>query len=165
MEFQQNNILTWHKMNWNTRHSSLNSFLIGSQFISKTLKKGIQKICFFFSLFFLSWRFLKQIMCRTYFRKQNAIVKQNFIAKSLREKCPNTEFFLVRIFLYSDWIESFTPIYSVNLRIQSKYRQIRTRENSIFEHFSRSTDFLWIFIDFHTIWATDYPSKEKCFYR
>ena len=23
---------------------------------------------------------------------------------SLREKCPNTEFFLVRIFLYSDWI-------------------------------------------------------------
>ena len=105
MEFQQNNILTWHKMNWNTRHSSLNSFLIGSQFISKTLKKGIQKICFFFSLFFLSWRFLKQIMCRTYFRKQNAIVKQNFIAKSLREKCPNTEFFLVRIFLYLDWIQ------------------------------------------------------------
>ena len=25
--------------------------------------------------------------------------------KSLREKCPNTEFFLVRIFLYSDWIQ------------------------------------------------------------
>ena len=23
----------------------------------------------------------------------------------LREKCPNTEFFLVRIFLYSDWIQ------------------------------------------------------------
>ena len=25
---------------------------------------------------------------------------------TLREKCPNTEFFLVRIFLYSDWIRS-----------------------------------------------------------
>ena len=23
--------------------------------------------------------------------------------KTLREKCPNTELFLVRIFLYSDW--------------------------------------------------------------
>ena len=31
------------------------------------------------------------------------IVKRN----SLREKCPNTEFFLVHIFLYSDWI--FSP--------------------------------------------------------
>ena len=27
---------------------------------------------------------------------------------TLREKCPNTEFFLVRIFLYSDWIQRFT---------------------------------------------------------
>ena len=28
--------------------------------------------------------------------------------KELREKCPNTELFLVRIFLYSDWIRRFT---------------------------------------------------------
>ena len=27
---------------------------------------------------------------------------------SLREKCPNTELFLVRIFLYSDWIQENT---------------------------------------------------------
>ena len=33
-------------------------------------------------------------------------------------KCPNTEFFLVHIFLYLDWIQKF----GVNLRIQSKYR-------------------------------------------
>ena len=39
--------------------------------------------------------------------------------KSLREKYPNTEFFLVRIFSYPDWI--------------------RTKKNSIFRHFSRST--------------------------
>ena len=44
--------------------------------------------------------------------------------KSLRE---NAELFLVRIFCYS-----------VNLRIQSKYRKIWTRNNSVFWHFSRS---------------------------
>ena len=27
----------------------------------------------------------------------------------MRKKCPNTEFILVRIFLYSDWIPIFTP--------------------------------------------------------
>ena len=31
-----------------------------------------------------------------------------------------------------------TDIYSVNLRIQSKYRKIRTRKNSVFGHFSSS---------------------------
>ena len=31
------------------------------------------------------------------------------IEQSLREKCPNTEFSLVRVFLYSDWIRRFTP--------------------------------------------------------
>ena len=53
---------------------------------------------------------------------------------TLREKCPNTELFLVRIFLYSDWIRRFT----INLRIQSEDRKIRTRNNSVFGHFSRS---------------------------
>ena len=47
------------------------------------------------------------------------------ILYSLREKCPNTEYFLVRIFPYSDWI-------------QSECRKIRTRKNSVFGHFSRS---------------------------
>ena len=41
--------------------------------------------------------------------------------QSLREKCPNTELFLLRIFC-----------------IQSDYRKIRTRNNSVFGHFSRS---------------------------
>ena len=39
-------------------------------------------------------------------------------ARTLPEKCPNTEFFLVLIFLYSNWIW--------------------TRQNSVFRHFSRS---------------------------
>ena len=42
--------------------------------------------------------------------------------ETLREKCPNTELFLVRIFLYSDWI--------------------RTKNNSVFEHFSRSESYI-----------------------
>ena len=41
---------------------------------------------------------------------------------TLREKCPNTELFLVRI--------------------QSEYRKIRTRNNSVFGHFSRSVMFV-----------------------
>ena len=35
------------------------------------------------------------------------------IQTSLREKCPNTEFLLVRIFPYSDWIRRDTPNLSV----------------------------------------------------
>ena len=34
-----------------------------------------------------------------------------------------------------------TEIYSVNFRIQSKYRKIRTKKNSIFGHFSRSGNY------------------------
>ena len=45
---------------------------------------------------------------------------------TLREKCPNMEFFLVRIFLYSDWI--------------------RTRKNSVFAHFSRSVTYSFLMI-------------------
>ena len=37
---------------------------------------------------------------------------------SLREKCPNMDLFVIRIFMYS-------CIYSVNLRIQSEYWQLK----------------------------------------
>ena len=47
---------------------------------------------------------------------------------TLREKCPNAEFFLVRIFPHS----------VVSLRIQSECGKIRTRKNSESGHFSRS---------------------------
>ena len=33
-----------------------------------------------------------------------------------------------------------TEIFSVNLRIQSEYKKIRTRKNSVFGHFSRSAN-------------------------
>ena len=38
---------------------------------------------------------------------------------------------------------TFLLTYSVNLRFQSKYRKIRTRNNSIFRHFSRNEMFLF----------------------
>ena len=41
---------------------------------------------------------------------------------TLREKCPNTEFFLVSIFLYSDWILTFTVSkYLLNNKIHNMY--------------------------------------------
>ena len=51
---------------------------------------------------------------------------------TLREMCPNTKLFLVCNFLYSG---SYFPVFSC---IQSEYRKIRTRNNSVFGHFSRS---------------------------
>ena len=43
----------------------------------------------------------------------------NVLLYSLREKYPKTEFFLIRVFSYSDWIRRLT----VNLRILSEYRK------------------------------------------
>ena len=56
-----------------------------------------------------------------------------YVGFSLRKKCPNTEFFLVRIFSHSGWIR----IRIEYLRIQSECGKIRTRKNSVFGHFSR----------------------------
>ena len=47
--------------------------------------------------------------------------------RSLREKCPNTEYFPV--------FGLNTDIYGVNLGIQLEYRKIRTRKNFVFGHF------------------------------
>ena len=76
---------------------------------------------------------------------------------SLHEKCPDTEFFLVRISPHSDW-------YFVFLRIQSKCGKIRTRKNSAFGHFSRCLSLAspwWL-----PVWglgelSSISPSKEK----
>ena len=44
---------------------------------------------------------------------------------------------------YFPVFELNTEIYSVNLRIQSEYRKIRIRKNSVFGHFSRSDTIFW----------------------
>ena len=83
--------------------------------------------------------------------------------ETLREKCPNTEFLLVRTFPHSNtkrrdteylsvfsrnagkwgpeetsYLDTFYPVFSVFSRIQSECGKIRTRKNSVFGHFSLS---------------------------
>ena len=54
------------------------------------------------------------------------------IIQPLCEKCPNISGPYFPVFGLN------MEIYSVNLLIQSGYRKTRTRNNSLFEHFSRS---------------------------
>ena len=61
--------------------------------------------------------------------------------QSLREKCPKTDFFFVRIFVFG----LNTKIYSVNLCIQSEYSKIQSRKTYVFGHFSRSASFFLLF--------------------
>ena len=115
-----------------------------------------QYIIELFSLSFIYWliyKWEKQIQWKQSFRKHILwilLFSKYFERKvkwiwpctmllALLEKCPNTMFFLVRIFLYSDWIRRF----NVNLSIQSEYRKILNRKNSVFGHFSRSVDIRW----------------------
>ena len=74
----------------------------------------------------LAWRKEKKI---------NYILAIFYCSLTQREKCPNTEFFLVRIFLYFDWIRRFTEEI---IWIQTKCSKIQSRKNSVFGHFSRS---------------------------
>ena len=48
------------------------------------------------------------------------LIKEN-VEHSLHEKCPNTELFLVHIFLYSDWIRRDSPYLSVFSPNTGKY--------------------------------------------
>ena len=54
----------------------------------------------------------------------------------LREKCPNTEFFLVRIFLYSEWILENTD--QTKLRIWTLFTQCKKILLFLFYNFSCS---------------------------
>ena len=53
------------------------------------------------------------------------------VSKALREKCPNTEFFLVSIFPYSDWIQTEygeilrISLYSVQMRENTDKKKLR----------------------------------------
>ena len=81
---------------------------------------------------------------------------------TLREKCPNTELFLVLIFLYSDWIRRFTPKISVVSPKIGKHRPEITpyldtfhavtlflisdkEHHKFFQCTRRSTCFTWFF--------------------
>ena len=54
---------------------------------------------------------------------------------SIKHQVSQYGFFLVRIFPYLDLI--WSKLYCVNICIQSKYRKMRIRKNSVFGHFLR----------------------------
>ena len=54
------------------------------------------------------------------------IIMLNMRMIALREKCPNTEFFLVRFFPHSDWIRRDTPYLSVFSPNAEKYGPEKT---------------------------------------
>ena len=73
-------------------------------------------------------RILSSILILSFLQKFR---KLRFLRKKLplHEKCPNMEFFS------GPYFSAFglnTEIYGINLRIQSEYRKIRTRKNSVF---------------------------------
>ena len=53
-----------------------------------------------------------------------------------------------------------TEIYEINLRIQSAYRKIRTRNNSVFGQFSRSDGFTLIHVDAYHGSKGDFPAAS-----
>ena len=66
----------------------------------------------------------------------NDIITQNHLL-TLREKCPNTEFF------FGPHFPAFglnNGRYGVSLRIQSECGKIRTTKNSVFGHFLSSAE-------------------------
>ena len=84
------------------------------------ISQGFYIFRIFFSFFF-HFRFLWQIPVYLVGYAKQMLYSELptvFLARALHEKCPNTEFFLVRIFVYSGWTQ--------------------TRNNSVSGHFSHS---------------------------
>ena len=81
----------------------------------------------FYSKFCHNFPFTFLCFCSTIEPSHELKRKFGSMSKKLCEKCPNAEFFLVGIFLYSDRY-SKSPY-------QSEYREIRTRKRSVFRHF------------------------------
>ena len=54
------------------------------------------------------------------------------------------------LYAFGSKLEEVKQIFFVNLRTQSKYDKIRTRENSVFEHFSRSVIYTHLFMLIYT---------------
>ena len=77
-------------------------------------------------------RFEKHLAWKVWFYKLCLKIIIIIILKTLREKCLHTEFFLVRIFLYSDRIRRFTGDLLRKSQYSCKCRKIRTRKKSIF---------------------------------
>ena len=89
-------------------------------------------------LFIIYYKFVitfPMSFCLTHSTQKLRASFSDFLWLAHCEKCPNTEYFPGP---YFPVFGLNTEIYGVNLRIQSKYRKIRTRNNSVFGLFSRS---------------------------
>ena len=68
------------------------------------------------------------------------------MSKTLREKCPNTEFVLVRIFPYSDWIRRDVEYLSVFSPNTGKYGPKKLRICTLFTQWKwlqLAVDYIW----------------------
>ena len=63
---------------------------------------------------------IKQLLYSPY-TKQVELREEIKIHTAMREKCPNTEFFLVRVLIHSDWIRRDTEYLSVSSPNAGKY--------------------------------------------
>ena len=66
----------------------------------------------------------------------------------IREKCPNTDFFLVHIFPHSDWIWRDTPYLSVFSPNAGKYGPVKNSYLDSFHAVNVSTDHLMYYFSF-----------------
>ena len=71
--------------------------------------------------------------------------RNNFLSSKTSSSCLHQDKHYVKSIQIRSFSGPYFPafglnieIYGVNLRIQSEYRKIRTRKNSVFGHFSRS---------------------------
>ena len=71
-------------------------------------------------------------VCHDFKDGTNSMCDCGSAIETLREKYPNTEFFLVHIFLYSDWIRRFTPLISVFSPNTGKYGPEKTPHTDTF---------------------------------
>ena len=58
-------------------------------------------------------------------RKRSLFIKHVLLLLTLCEKCPNTQFFLVRILPYSDWIRRFTGYGKIRIRGNTDQKKLR----------------------------------------
>ena len=66
------------------------------------------------------------------------VTYETFYKYILREKCPNTEFFLVRIFQYSDWIQENSDQKNSDLDIFHVVVTVNSSNSGDFASFARA---------------------------
>ena len=81
----------------------------------------------------------------------------SLISNSLREKCPNTEFYLVLIFLYSDWIQENTDQKKLHIwTLFAQWKEIK--EITYLKEINLSPFTIWTFITgYKTIQSKIFP--------